>query len=492
MKRLISIILVVLILTFNVNSTYCKASEVVVEPVVSWTVEAIFTALFALVGVSVDTPAEIPDTEEKRFFAKGKYDDQINMLADEFGKYITTKYNATAQEVDRLAKEMDSYLTAKVNGVITVSSDMYKCLKSFVSDIMSEESFGDGTFDIPVNIAQYEYSQLCNLNNVEFRSIDAQLFDEYFNHFNNIVTYVAYDVKYTSDITFDRVVMFASLEGAGPDYGFVVKGDKVEEYRKLIGSTPSDIYSLRRSFKLCYKDGVINRRLTSYNGDMIVNSTTPYKLTSISKTGTNVYASVLDLYESIPVENRINGKYKDINLSIGLDTLRERYGNLDNLDSYVNDGSVTAEGVILDIPGNAVMEKIKIGEIAIDDAIPVTLVDTIDGVIIDDSYAKDDAEPIPYVPVNVGELSTYLPTADLTTIFPFCIPFDLVKLIRIFNKPAFAPKWEINFEKSFFGVDYTFVIDMSKFDSLARIFRLLETALFIFGLIMVTRNLIKG
>lgn len=82
--------------------------------------------------------------------------------------------------------------------------------------------------------------------------------------------------------------------------------------------------------------------------------------------------------------------------------------------------------------------------------------------------------------------------ADLSKFFPFCIPFDLIHLLSVLDADPVAPKWEIPFKFPAYGVDETIVIDLSIFDDVAKIVRLLETILFIFSLILATRSLIKG
>lgn len=82
--------------------------------------------------------------------------------------------------------------------------------------------------------------------------------------------------------------------------------------------------------------------------------------------------------------------------------------------------------------------------------------------------------------------------ADLSKFFPFCIPFDLIHLLSVLDADPVAPRWEIPFKFPVYGVDETIVIDLSIFDDVAKIVRLLETILFIFSLILATRSLIKG
>ena len=82
--------------------------------------------------------------------------------------------------------------------------------------------------------------------------------------------------------------------------------------------------------------------------------------------------------------------------------------------------------------------------------------------------------------------------ADLSKFFPFCIPFDLIHLLSVLDADPVAPKWEVPFKFPAYGIDETIVIDLSIFDDVAKIVRLLETILFILSLILATRSLIKG
>lgn len=85
-------------------------------------------------------------------------------------------------------------------------------------------------------------------------------------------------------------------------------------------------------------------------------------------------------------------------------------------------------------------------------------------------------------------------TIDLTERFPFCIPFDLIHAFRLLAADAECPRWEIPFHVEFLGhvLEYTFVIDMALFEPLAKLFRTLETVGFCVGLILITRNIIRG
>lgn len=83
-------------------------------------------------------------------------------------------------------------------------------------------------------------------------------------------------------------------------------------------------------------------------------------------------------------------------------------------------------------------------------------------------------------------------TRDLKALFPFCIPFDLVDCFRLFNSKPETPcvKFPIHF--GIVDKDYTFVIDLKDFDNVALVCRSMFLILFIVGLVLATRSLIRG
>lgn len=81
---------------------------------------------------------------------------------------------------------------------------------------------------------------------------------------------------------------------------------------------------------------------------------------------------------------------------------------------------------------------------------------------------------------------------DLRTLFPFCIPFDLMDCIRLFNAEPVTPKIEIPMHFAFVDVDYTWTIDLKDFNGVATVCRSMFLILFIVGLVLITRNLIRG
>lgn len=93
---------------------------------------------------------------------------------------------------------------------------------------------------------------------------------------------------------------------------------------------------------------------------------------------------------------------------------------------------------------------------------------------------------------GTGGLPYTKPVVDLSKFFPFCIPFDLIHLVQALDADPVAPKWTLKLEPPQFPVEWEVTLDLSQFESLAKIFRTGETLLFVVGLILITRGIIKG
>lgn len=81
--------------------------------------------------------------------------------------------------------------------------------------------------------------------------------------------------------------------------------------------------------------------------------------------------------------------------------------------------------------------------------------------------------------------------ADWKTLFPFCVPFDLIEFLGVLNAEPEVPviRWRFYVP---WVVDYEIEIDLSVFDGVAQIMRTMELLAFCIGLILLTRNIIRG
>lgn len=82
-------------------------------------------------------------------------------------------------------------------------------------------------------------------------------------------------------------------------------------------------------------------------------------------------------------------------------------------------------------------------------------------------------------------------TPDLLEKFPFCIPKDMIDVVKGFKSAdRTAPHISWNFKSPVGHVDYTFNLDLEDFEDVATLLRALELAAFIVGLAFATRYLI--
>lgn len=80
---------------------------------------------------------------------------------------------------------------------------------------------------------------------------------------------------------------------------------------------------------------------------------------------------------------------------------------------------------------------------------------------------------------------------DLTTLFPFCIPFDIYRFVTMFNASPVAPHVQIPFNIPAIGLQYTFDLDFSSFNSVASVLRSVELIAFCVGLAILTSKVIR-
>lgn len=80
-------------------------------------------------------------------------------------------------------------------------------------------------------------------------------------------------------------------------------------------------------------------------------------------------------------------------------------------------------------------------------------------------------------------------TLDLTSFFPFCIPFDLYDMLAAFVAEPEAPVF--TFATGFLGNYYEIDIDLSPWDSVAKTLRTIQLCICIVGLAFATRKFIK-
>ena len=90
------------------------------------------------------------------------------------------------------------------------------------------------------------------------------------------------------------------------------------------------------------------------------------------------------------------------------------------------------------------------------------------------------------------DLKKYEVDSGIINKFPFCIPFDLVRVIKKMDSTATAPRFEFPFKFQRLGINETIVLDLSQFEKVAVVVRWFVLVSYLLLLIYTTRSLIKG
>lgn len=220
---------------------------------------------------------------------------------------------------------------------------------------------------------------------------------------------------------------------------------------------------------------------------------------AVSWSGINMYGlqAILDMTDTIPLHNRVYiGSDADVAPPVSdiYDGLLDDILNVPVIDFPVSgDGTIAIDGDTakdLDEAFKNVVGVIDgIGENVTDKDIADTITDELDKVI-EDTQIRNPSKPVtPSVGYpEVGDLKT----DGLIDKFPFCIPFDLISLVRAFEAEPEAPYVEIPFVVPVIGISDNIVLDFSKFEYAAVVLRSLEVVGFVLFLLLKTRDLIKG
>lgn len=154
--------------------------------------------------------------------------------------------------------------------------------------------------------------------------------------------------------------------------------------------------------------------------------------------------------------------------------LEKTYGSIINLpDATYSDNDIIVSGDVVSTAGSKEVTKDTTIEIVNENI---------------DAVERENSDAI----ANESEWNfNDYKVAGLAQWFPFCVPFDLYYIITLFNADAVTPKFEFPINLGVFG-SYTFDVDLSDFDKIAYIFRIMMFIGFLVGLTILTRHLIRG
>lgn len=160
--------------------------------------------------------------------------------------------------------------------------------------------------------------------------------------------------------------------------------------------------------------------------------------------------------------------------------------------TYPNDTAYTKDAVSLPYPVDS--EGVKVPDIPYD--VPL---DQSTGKALDDTGTDTDtpSKPgegsgtdTPSDTVNWPSASDLSLPQLIISKFPFCIPFDVARLIGLLEADPITPVFHVPLKVGTI-LDEEIVLDLSQWDNVVRIIRWGELIVFVAGLVLVTRNYIK-
>lgn len=113
--------------------------------------------------------------------------------------------------------------------------------------------------------------------------------------------------------------------------------------------------------------------------------------------------------------------------------------------------------------------------------------------LLEQAQPNPDPDPDPTTPDDSdGDQYGKKHDAKWSEVFPFCVPFDLIEFLNVLAADPEAPHftWKFDFGEKL--GQHELEIDLSDFDEVAQIVRTLELLAFCVGLILLTRNIIRG
>ena len=110
-----------------------------------------------------------------------------------------------------------------------------------------------------------------------------------------------------------------------------------------------------------------------------------------------------------------------------------------------------------------------------------------------DAYKQAVAGAVADVAVSAPAVDTGADSykVNLTNVFPFCLPFDFIRLLDALDAEPVTPVFEFPFVVPALGIDITVELDMSFLEPAMEVFRMGETICFVILLIVLTQRVIK-
>lgn len=182
-----------------------------------------------------------------------------------------------------------------------------------------------------------------------------------------------------------------------------------------------------------------------------------------------------------PVIDPMEQQNPNANAQIGVENYLELLKQL--LNKYTNPQAVVDPVPAQDLPTLSPIQ------LPVPDNLPVTWPVELPSSPTAPEDLPQDSTPVvdPDQPVD-PDISIPQMSAHLEDYFPFCLPFDVYKIMQKFNGSPQAPQVHLSFDAPGLNIHIPLDLDFSVFDSVAAVLRNGEAVLYVVGLAVVTRK----
>ncbi len=454
-------------------------------------------SLLASMGVNAATK---PISNAVTNYIQGKLDEKAAADAE----YRTMLDNAKA-----------SIAAAKNNGDKYVSVDMDD-YKSVVTDVNSWLNIDSATITTNVS-AELDLSTVKDIGTTGDPYVYNKQIYSGFNFSTFPYTWDLGSIKIDIDMLGETYILFTATTLNGNKYRTRIPVSESQHvyYKKQL------LYSSLTTAKYYYTIPFVSYMITSNeialnsdpcgSGQMYIvgdmgPTTAVVNYSDIKSGGSYIYYADIDTWSDVGTQSwcTMFEKAKSVDSSYDLpvdvdqniivtpaSSIAGSYANVGSiplaiLESYVG---TTAKDVVTTTPTDTVIDTPNNPsiDITLPDIYPVTGEVSISGPVtvtgdiaitgVDDPTATEEKLKTPSV---------------LLTKFPFCIPFDLLRCISELSAPASDPIWTIPIDAPDPLPDQELTIDLTQYEMWFAIFRWMLALLFMWGLIIGTRYLIRG
>lgn len=378
-------------------------------------------------------------------------------------------------------------------GITFVTSAAYSASRGYVADLMTDYAIANNTTVRDqfrnVQIGSNSLGKLLTNNRfvVYIQGFAAYLIQRFGLIDNKVVHVVspgtsingvtAYTLPLSFSGYYDYEYEFTLVTSDVPVFAFSVYADDGSPYPTLYLFANQQAVVSRYSYN----------QYGNWTQEFVLARNTSWALPYVSYTNTDIGAGsgliqvdYLDLLDAIGADKDVD--INNIGTQIDIYT-REINLPYDDSSYTEGDGAVIDVGAdwgdsYWDITGDVIPDEFSDGNVG-----ESTM--TYEG----DAAIENQVEDTPSQSIS-QEVEDYQVTG-LSSVFPFCIPFDMYNFVSCLAAEPVAPSFIWRFYVP--GIcDETIVIDLSDFDQAAQILRTMELLLFCVGLAFVTRKMIRG